>query len=173
MPVIRDDYQAPAEDFGSLKPGSFRSWKCPEGTAGTMFTNNKLKVFSGRAHIPLAEQIAKHLGDTLGKITLDNFPDREIMVRIDEDVRGRDIFLVQPTCPPVNENLMELLIMLDCFKRSSAARITAVIPYYGYARQDRKDQGRVPITAKLVADLISAGGADRVLALDLHAAQIQ
>jgi ribose-phosphate pyrophosphokinase len=134
---------------------------------------NKLKVFSGRANIPLAEKIARHLGDSLGKITLGNFPDGEISVRIEEDVRGRDIFLVQPTCPPVNENLMELLIMLDCFKRASAARLTAVLPYYGYARQDRKDQGRVPITAKLVADLVSTGGADRVLALDLHAAQIQ
>jgi ribose-phosphate pyrophosphokinase len=136
-------------------------------------TNNKLKVFSGRANIPLAEKIARHLGDNLGKITLSNFPDGEISVRIEEDVRGRDIFLVQPTCPPVNDNLMELLIMLDAFKRASAARITAVIPYYGYARQDRKDVGRVPITAKLAADLLSVGGADRVLALDLHAAQIQ
>src|SRR5579884_3336789 len=138
-----------------------------------MYTNNKLKVFSGRANIPLAEKIAHCLGDTLGKITLANFPDGEISVRIEEDVRGRDVFLVQPTCPPVNENLMELLIMLDSFKRASAARITAVLPYYGYARQDRKDVGRVPITAKLVADLLTSAGADRVLALDLHAAQIQ
>jgi ribose-phosphate pyrophosphokinase len=138
-----------------------------------MHNNNKLKVFSGRANIPLAEQIAHRLGDSLGKITLSNFPDGEISVRIEEDVRGRDIFLVQPTCPPVNDNLMELLIMLDAFKRASAARITAVLPYYGYARQDRKDVGRVPITAKLAADLLSVGGADRVLALDLHAAQIQ
>src|SRR6516225_8459967 len=136
-------------------------------------TNHKLKVFSGRANNPLAEKIARHLGDVPGRITLSNFPDGEISVRIEEDVRGCDIYLVQPTCPPVNENLMELLVMLDCFKRASAARITAVIPYYGYARQDRKDVGRVPITAKLVADLISVGGADRVLALDLHAAQIQ
>src|SRR5229473_1824968 len=139
----------------------------------TMNNNNKLKVFSGRANIRLAENIANVLGDSLGKATLSNFPDGEISVRIEEDVRGRDIYLVQPTCPPVNENLMELLVMLDCFKRASAGRITAVIPYYGYARQDRKDQGRVPITAKLVADLISVGGADRVVALDLHAAQIQ
>jgi ribose-phosphate pyrophosphokinase len=138
-----------------------------------MHHNNKLKVFSGRANIPLAEKIARCMGDALGKIALGNFPDGEISVRIDEDVRGRDIYLVQPTCPPVNDNLMELLVMLDAFKRASAARITAVIPYYGYARQDRKDQGRVPITAKLVADLLSVGGADRVLALDLHAAQIQ
>ncbi len=135
--------------------------------------NHKLKVFSGRANVPLAEKIARQLGDTLGRITLGNFPDGEISVRIEEDVRGCDIFLVQPTCPPVNENLLELLVILDCFKRASAARLTAVLPYYGYARQDRKDQGRVPITAKLVADLLSVGGADRVLALDLHAAQIQ
>src|ERR671936_3093477 len=135
--------------------------------------NNMLKVFSGRANIRLAENIANVLGDTLGKVTLSNFPDGEISVRIEEDVRGRDIFLVQPTCPPVNENLMELLIMLDSFKRASAARITVVLPYYGYARQDRKDVGRVPIPAKLVADLITRAGADRVIALDLHAAQIQ
>jgi ribose-phosphate pyrophosphokinase len=138
-----------------------------------MNENNRLKVFSGRANIALAEKIARHLGDSLGKITLSNFPDGEISVRIEEDVRGRDIFLVQPTCPPVNENLMELLIMLDSFKRASAARLTAVLPYYGYARQDRKDVGRVPISAKLVADLLSSAGAHRVLALDLHAAQIQ
>jgi ribose-phosphate pyrophosphokinase len=135
--------------------------------------NHKLKVFSGRANITLGEKIAHHLGDSLGRITLDNFPDGEISVRIDEDVRGRDIYLLQPTCPPVNDNLMELLIMLDSFKRASAARITAVLPYYGYARQDRKDVGRVPITAKLVADLLERAGATRVLALDLHAAQIQ
>ena len=138
-----------------------------------MINSSKLKVFSGRANIALGERIARCLGDTLGKITLDNFPDGETSVRIDEDVRGRDIYVVQPTCPPVNTNLMELLIILDAFKRASAARITAVLPYYGYARQDRKDQGRVPITAKLVADLLTSAGADRVLALDLHAAQIQ
>jgi ribose-phosphate pyrophosphokinase len=136
-------------------------------------SNNKLKVFSGRANIPLAEKIAHCLGDSLGKITLSNFPDGEISVRIEEDVRGRDIFIVQPTCPPVNDNIMELLAMIDSFKRASAARITAVLPYYGYARQDRKDVGRVPITAKLVADLLTIAGANRVLALDLHAAQIQ
>jgi ribose-phosphate pyrophosphokinase len=138
-----------------------------------MNNNNKLKVFSGRANPSLAEKIAAELGDTLGKTTLSNFPDGEISVRIEEDVRGRDIFLVQPTCPPVNDNLMELLIMVDSFKRASAARITAVLPYYGYARQDRKDVGRVPITAKLVANLLTVAGANRVLALDLHAAQIQ
>src|SRR5438067_7620263 len=138
-----------------------------------MNNNNKLKVFSGRANIPLADRIAQFLGDPLGKINLDNFPDGEISVRIEEDVRGRDVYVVQPTCPPVNENLMELLVMMDSFKRASAARITAVLPYYGYARQDRKDVGRVPITAKLVADLLTSAGAHRVLALDLHAAQIQ
>src|SRR5262245_39358221 len=138
-----------------------------------MINNNVLKVFSGRANIPLAEKIAYHLGDSLGRITLGNFPDGEVSVRIEEDVRGRDVYLVQPTCPPVNENLMELLVMLDCFKRASAGRITAVLPYYGYARQDRKDMGRVPISAKLVADLLTTAGANRVLCLDLHAAQIQ
>jgi ribose-phosphate pyrophosphokinase len=135
--------------------------------------NHKLKVFSGRANVPLAEKIAHCLGDPLGKITLQNFPDGEVWCRIEEDVRGRDVFVVQPTCPPVNENLMELLIMLDSFKRASAARVTAVLPYYGYARQDRKDIGRVPITAKLVADVLTAAGVDRVLCLDLHAAQVQ
>src|ERR671934_406915 len=138
-----------------------------------MTHNHKLKVFGGRANIPLAEKIAQCLGDPLGRITLQNFPDGETWVRIDEDVRGRDVFVVQPTCPPVNESLMELLIILDSLKRASAARITAVLPYYGYARQDRKDVGRVPITAKLVANLLTHAGADRVLALDLHAAQIQ
>ena len=135
--------------------------------------NNKLKIFSGRANRPLAEGIAKVLGVPLGRATLDDFPDLETSVRIDEDVRGRDVFVVQPTCTPVNQHLMELLIMLDALKRASPARITAVLPYYGYARQDRKDKGRVPISAKLVANLITRAGADRVLALDLHAAQIQ
>jgi ribose-phosphate pyrophosphokinase len=135
--------------------------------------NNKLKVFTGRANLPLADKICRALGDPLGKMTVGNFPDGETSVRIEEDVRGRDVFVVQPTCPPVNENLMELLVILDSFKRASPYRITVVLPYYGYARQDRKDQGRVPITAKLVANLITSAGASRVLALDLHAAQIQ
>ena len=138
-----------------------------------MNNNNQLKVFSGRANIPLAEKIAQCLGDPLGKITLTNFPDGEFLARIDEDVRGRDVFVVQATCQPVNENLMELLIMLDGLKRASAGRITIVLPYYGYARQDRKDVGRVPITAKLVANLLTTAGCNRVLTLDLHAAQIQ
>ena len=113
------------------------------------------------------------MGLALGDIAIGNFPDGEISCKIDEDVRGRDVYLVQPTCPPVNENLMELLIMIESCKRASAERVTAVLPYYGYARQDRKDAGRVPITAKLVANLITRAGADRVLTMDLHAAQIQ
>ncbi len=132
-----------------------------------------IKLFSGTANRELSELIAAYLGVPLGKITLGRFPDGEISCKIDEDVRGRDVFLIQPTCPPVNENLMELLIMIDSCKRASAERITAVIPYFGYARQDRKDEGRVPITAKLVANLITRAGADRVLTMDLHAAQIQ
>ena len=132
-----------------------------------------LKIFSGRANRPLAEKICSFLNLKSGKVQLENFPDGEIACRILEDVRGRDVYLVQPTCPPVNDNIMELLIMIDSCKRASAARITAVIPYYGYARQDRKDEGRVPITAKMVANLITRAGADRVLTMDLHAAQIQ
>lgn len=132
-----------------------------------------LRIFSGRANRPLAEDICKFHGLPLGKIILGNFPDGEIQCKILEDIRGRDVYLVQPTCPPVNDTLMELLVMIDCCKRASAARITTVIPYFGYARQDRKDEGRVPITAKLVANIITRAGADRVLAMDLHAAQIQ
>jgi ribose-phosphate pyrophosphokinase len=134
---------------------------------------NDMKVFSGRANPELARQIADYLGLPLGKIKLENFPDGEISCKIEEDVRGRDVFILQPTCPPVNDNLIELLIMVDSFKRASAERITAVIPYFGYARQDRKDEGRVPITAKLAADIITRAGASRVVAMDLHAAQIQ
>jgi len=132
-----------------------------------------LKVFNGRAHPALAEEICARLGIEQGRVTLYSFSDGENYVQIDENVRGADVFVVQPTSPPVNDNLMELLIMLDAFKRSSASRITAVVPYYGYARQDRKDKPRVPITSKLAADLITAAGADRVLTLDLHASQIQ
>jgi ribose-phosphate pyrophosphokinase len=132
----------------------------------------ELKIFSGRANPRLARDICKFLNLSLGWCQLGNFPDGENHCKI-EDVRGRDVFLVQPTCPPVNDNLMELLIMIDTCMRASAERITAVIPYFGYARQDRKDEGRVPITAKLVANLITRSGADRVLTMDLHAAQIQ
>lgn len=138
-----------------------------------MATMNDLKIFSGRANPELAKRICEYLNVPLGHVTLDNFPDGENSCKIDEDIRGRDVFLVQPTCPPVNNNLLELLILIDCCKRASAERVTAVMPYYGYARQDRKDAGRVPITAKLVANLIVRAGADRVLTMDLHAAQIQ
>lgn len=132
-----------------------------------------LKVFSGQANPRLANQICEILRQPLGRIALGKHPDGENFCKIEEDVRGRDVFLLQPTCPPVNDNLLELLIMIDSCKRASANRITAVIPYFGYARQDRKDEGRVPITAKLVANLITRAGADRVVAMDLHAAQIQ
>jgi len=133
----------------------------------------EIKIFSGRANRQIAEDICRFLHINLGKISLDEFPDGEIACKIEEDVRGRDVYLIQPTCPPVNNNLMELLVMIDSCRRASSERITAVIPYFGYARQDRKDEGRVPITAKLVADLITMAGADRVLTMDLHAAQIQ
>lgn len=133
----------------------------------------ELKVFGGRAHPRLVEGICRYLHISPGRVSAYNFSDGEVFCQIDENVRGSDVFVVQPTCAPVNDNLMEMLILLDAFKRSSAARVTAVLPYYGYARQDKKDKPRVPITAKLVADLISAAGADRILTLDLHAAQIQ
>lgn len=134
---------------------------------------HQLRVFSGTANRPLARKICDYLGIELGRINIARFPDKEISLKIEEDVRGRDVFLIQPTSPPVNENLMELLVMIDSVRRASAQRITAVIPYYGYARQDRKDEGRVPITAKLVANLITTAGCHRVLCMDLHAAQIQ
>jgi len=133
----------------------------------------EIKIFGGRAHPSLTREICDYLNLPVGKSTAYNFSDGETFCQIDENVRGSDVFIVQPTCRPVNENLIELLIMLDAFKRSSASRVTAVLPYYGYARQDKKDAPRVPITAKLVADLISRAGADRVLTMDLHAAQIQ
>ncbi len=135
--------------------------------------NGQLKIFSGNANPELAKKIAKCLKTTLGDALVTTFSEGEIRVKINEDVRGRDVFIVQPTCPPTNNNLMELLIMMDAVKRASARRITAVIPYFGYARQDRKDQPRVPITAKLVANLLVEAGADRILTMDLHASQIQ
>lgn len=133
----------------------------------------ELKIFSGRSNPDLTKRICNHLHLEPAKISLGKFPDGENYCKLDEDVRGRDVFLVQPTSPPVNDSLLELLIMIDCCKRASAERITAVIPYFGYARQDRKDEGRVPITAKLAANIITRAGADRVLTMDLHAAQIQ
>lgn len=135
--------------------------------------NEEIKVFSGSANPQLAKKICDFLKIPLGQAEVTRFNDGEIFVKIKENVRGRDVFIVQPTCPPQNDNLMELLILIDAMRRASADRITAVIPYYGYARQDRKDQPRVPITAKLVANLITAAGADRVLTMDLHADQIQ
>src|SRR5262245_32798192 len=133
----------------------------------------ELRIFTGNAHPALGEAIARYLGMPPGRAYLARFSDGEVWFQIQDNVRGVDVFVVQPTGPPVNENLMELLVMLDAFKRSSASRITAVIPYYGYARQDRKDKPRVPISAKLVADLLSAAGCDRILTMDLHASQIQ
>jgi ribose-phosphate pyrophosphokinase len=133
----------------------------------------ELKLFSGTAHPELAREIAHHLGLPMGQCRLRRFPDTEVSFQIDENIRGTDVFILQPTCSPVDEHIMEMLIMIDAFRRSSAARITAVIPYYGYARQDRKDKPRVPISAKLVANILSASGVDRVLTMDLHKAQIQ
>jgi ribose-phosphate pyrophosphokinase len=133
----------------------------------------ELKVFAGSAHPELAKEIADHLGIQVGQAKLRRFPDTEVSFQIDENIRGTDVFIVQPTSPPVDQHLMEMLIMIDAFRRSSAARITAVIPYYGYARQDRKDKPRVPISAKLVANILSAAGTNRVLTMDLHKAQIQ
>ncbi len=138
---------------------------------GAMYDH--LTILSGRAHPELAAEITDYLGISLAAIEVADFPDGEISVRLEQNIRGCDVFLIQPTGPPVNRNLMELLIMIDACKRASASRITVVIPYFGYARQDRKDAGRVPITSKLVANLITKAGADRVLTMDLHAAQIQ
>ena len=135
--------------------------------------NGQLKLFSGSAHPRLAREMADFLGVPVGRACLRRFPDSEVSFQIDENIRGTDVFVVQPTCAPVDEHLVELCVMVDAFRRSSASRITAVIPYYGYARQDRKDKPRVPIAAKLVANLLSAAGANRILTMDLHKAQIQ
>jgi ribose-phosphate pyrophosphokinase len=135
--------------------------------------NSDLCLITGNSNLPLAQKIAEHVGVPLTDTTVTTFPDGETFVKINQNVRGRDVFIIQSTCPPTNHNLMELLIMIDAAKRASADRITAVMPFYGYARQDRKDQPRVPITAKLVANLLTAAGANRVLTMDLHAQQIQ
>lgn len=137
------------------------------------FAPGELKIFAGSHSASLAANVCAHLGMEAGKARTVAFPDGELIVKLDEDVRGRDCFVVLSTCEPVNDNLMELFVYMDCLRRASAERITVVMPYFGYGRQDRKDEGRVPITAKLVANLITKAGADRVLALDLHAAQIQ
>ena len=136
-------------------------------------SHGQLKLFTGSAHPALAGEIAEQLDIPLGSARLHRFPDTEVSFQIDENIRGTDVFIIQPTCNPVDQHLMELLVMIDAFRRSSAARITAVLPYYGYARQDRKDKPRVPISAKLVANLLSAAGTNRVLTMDLHKAQIQ
>ena len=138
-----------------------------------MFLNDNIKVFSGTSNPVLAGAVCKYLGIPVGGANIARFPDGEKHIRIEDDVRGRDCFVIQSTCVPVDEHLVELMIYLDCLRRASARRITAVVPYFGYARQDRKDEGRVPITAKLVANVITCAGADRVLALDLHAQQLQ
>ena len=138
-----------------------------------MGTTGGIKVFSGNANPKLAEEICRHLGCDMGRAFAERFSDGEFNFQIDENVRGGDVFIVQPTCPPTDAHVMELLVMLDAFRRSSAERITAVIPYYGYGRSDKKDRPRVPISARLVANLITVAGADRLLTMDLHAAQIQ
>jgi ribose-phosphate pyrophosphokinase len=135
--------------------------------------SGQLKIFSGSAHKALTEEIAEFLGVQVGHARLQRFPDTEVSFQIDENIRGTDVFVIQPTCADVDRHLIEMCVMIDAFRRSSASRITAVIPYYGYARQDRKDKPRVPISAKLVANLLSAAGANRVLTMDLHKAQIQ
>jgi ribose-phosphate pyrophosphokinase len=141
--------------------------------ATAAFMKPELKIFTGNANPRLAQEICKCLGISLGQAEVARFPDGETKVRILDDIRGRDVFIVQPTCPPVNDHLMELLIIIDACRRASASRITAVMPYFGYARQDRKHEGRVPITAKLVANLLATAGASRVLCMDLHSSQIQ
>jgi ribose-phosphate pyrophosphokinase len=135
--------------------------------------SEKITLISGNAHPELGRAISRELEIPLATASLRRFPDGEIDIKVDDDLRGTDCFVIQPTCPPVNENWIELLLLLDCLRRSSAGRITAVMPYFGYARKDRKDEGRVPISAKVVANTLVGSGADRVLALDLHAAQIQ
>jgi len=132
-----------------------------------------MKVFTGTSNNALADRVAEHLGVRIGDAIVDRFADGEIRVKVNEDVRGADVFVLQSTCPPVNENVMELTLLIDALRRASAERITAVIPYFGYARQDRKDEGRVPISAKAVANMYTSVGVDRVLCIDLHAAQLQ
>ncbi|MBP5621968.1 MAG: ribose-phosphate pyrophosphokinase [Thermoguttaceae bacterium] len=136
-------------------------------------SSGEMRIFSGTANRPLFDKICNYLDYPMGKMTVERFPDGESFCRIEEDVRGKDVYIVQPTCPPVNETLMELLVMIDAARRASAARINAVVPYFGYARQVRTDEGRVPISAKLAANLLECAGATRVIALDLHSAQIQ
>jgi ribose-phosphate pyrophosphokinase len=159
------------EGVGRYSPPRFLT----TGVGGFLFRTKAttVKIFSGTANPPLAKAICASIGMELGKCSVQPFPDGETFVKIEENVRGEDVFIVQPTSPPTNHNLMELFIMMDALRRASAARITTVLPFYGYARQDRKDQPRVPITAKLIANLLIAAGANRILTMDLHAQQIQ
>ena len=145
----------------------------PHNRKNEMLSREKLLVFSGTANPELTGKICRYMNITMGTARLDPFPDGEIQLKLEDDVRGRDCFVVQSTCPPVNDTLMELLIFVDCLRRASALRITAVLPYFGYARQDRKSEGRTPISAKLVANMITTAGANRILAMDLHAEQVQ
>ena len=144
-----------------------------QSSSPTVQSNSRLKIFSGSANLSLSEEVARYLGVDLGPMVRKRFADGELYVQIQESIRGCDVYLIQPTCHPVNDNLMELLIMIDACRRASARQVTAVIPYYGYARADRKTAGRESITAKLVANLITQAGASRILAMDLHSAQIQ
>jgi ribose-phosphate pyrophosphokinase len=159
--------------FESRPPSQFQKLTRTKVNAMADRIHHALKILTGNAHPALAREICQNLGVPLARMNVSRFPDGEVRLQIMENVRGADVFVVQPTCRPVNDNLVELLIILDALRRASAYRITAVMPYYGYARQDRKDRPRVPISAKLVADLLTSAGTDRVLALDLHAGQIQ
>ena len=170
--TVIPDWKEKKEEKRGLRQVQVKESSGKEGISLLLYTK-KLKIFTGNANPELAEEIAAYLGIGLGKSRVSYFSDGEISVAIDESVRGADVFVIQPTCPPANQNVMELLIMIDALKRASARRICAVLPYYGYARQDRKLKARDPITAKLLADLITAAGANRVLAMDLHAGQIQ
>ena len=165
------DFGSRIRRFESFRPSQLRKIRIRVEDVPTH--NGDLKLFSGSAHPELAQEIVDRLDGSLGRACLKRFSDGEVSFQIDENIRGTDVFILQPTSTPVDEHLLELCVMIDAFRRSSAARITAVIPYYGYARQDRKDKPRVPISAKLVANLLSAAGANRVLTMDLHKAQIQ
>jgi ribose-phosphate pyrophosphokinase len=174
-PAPQGQFQTPNADAAKAKDGKPADGKpAPERKRSRNLSEDKrFKLFSGTANRPLAEEIARHIGVTVGECKIQRFADGEIYFQSLENVRGVDVFVVQPTCYPVDQHLVELLVMIDALKRASAARITVVVPYYGYARQDRKDKQRVPISAKLVADLLTTAGANRALFVDLHAAQIQ
>jgi ribose-phosphate pyrophosphokinase len=173
--VIQQDTTAvlPPDSASAASQGSTAKTGSAPKRAGRLSDAKRFKIFCGEANKPLAEEVCRFVGVPLGETRLERFSDGEILFQLLENVRGADVFLIQPTCYPVDQHLVELLVMMDALKRASAARITVVIPYYGYARQDRKDRPRVAITSKLVADLLTAAGANRALLVDLHAAQIQ